>query len=320
MDTTFLPSTPNLSLRPAQFATLCLVSLAQIMLQGSPITGGLFLLAVLLESPIMAVMMTTAVVSANITAWILKFNNAHLNQGLYGFSAALVGLFVAVFFGITTASLILTVIGAILAMLIQAIGLYYRLPLYTLPFIVVSWGLYILATWLNIPTTTLATVSWSITVSLPITSLPILTWIDGGIIKATGQVMFLGSTLAGLLCLIGLGLNNFRQNHGKTALLALIAAGAGYAVAYVFGADNGELALGLWGYNSVLIISALADKKPWWWLIGVILGVSIQWLFDNFLDFGIMGGFLTLPFVLATWAVLAGFWISKQVKLNKQVK
>ena len=73
----------NLHPTLTQFGKISLVSIAQIMLQGSVLTGGLFLLAVLLESPIMAVMMMVAVVSANITALALKFNNVHLNQGLY---------------------------------------------------------------------------------------------------------------------------------------------------------------------------------------------------------------------------------------------
>lgn len=266
------------------------------MLQGSPITGGLFLLAVLLESPMMATMMMVAVVSANITALALKFNNVHLNQGLYGFSAALVGLFVAVFFGITITSLTLTVIGAILAMLIQAVGLYYRLPLYTLPFIVVSWGLYVLGAWLNVPITTLSTPTWHLAILAD----------DNGLIKSTGQVLFLDSTLAGFMCLIGLGFNNIRQNKGKFVLFALMAAVICWLLASLIGADKSQIALGLWGYNGVLIILALADKKPWLWLIGITIGIGIQWLFDTVLDFAVVGGFLTLPFVLAVWVIYLG--------------
>ena len=286
----------NLHPTLTQFGKISLVSIAQIMLQGSVLTGGLFLLAVLLESPIMAVMMMVAVVSANITALALKFNNVHLNQGLYGFSAALVGLFVAVFFGITITSLTLTVIGAILAMLIQAVGLYYRLPLYTLPFIVVSWGLYVLGAWLNVPITTLSTPTWHLAILAD----------DNSLIKSTGQVMFLGSVLAGFLCLIGLGLNDIRQNKGKFAVFALMASGVCWLLASLIGTDKTQIALGLWGYNGVLIVIALADKKPWLWLIGIIIGIGIQWLFNVVLDVTIVGGFLTLPFVLAVWVIHLG--------------
>lgn len=279
-----------------QFGKISLISIAQIMLQGSVLTGGLFLLAVVIESPIMASMMLLAVVTANITAIALKFDNTHLNQGLYGFSAALVGLFVAVFFGITATSLFLTLMGAMVAMLIQAVGLRHQLPLYTLPFIVVSWGLYVVATWLDIPTATLSTPTWHLAVLAN----------DNGIIKATGQVMFLGSVLAGFLCLIGLGLNDIRQNKGKFAVFALMAEGVCWLLASLIGADKSQIALGLWGYNGVLIVLALADKKPWLWLIGIIIGIGIQWLFNAVLDFTIVGGFLTLPFVLAVWVIYLG--------------
>lgn len=63
--------------------------------------------------------------------------------------------------------------------------------------------------------------------------------------------------------------------------------------------------MGLWGYNSVLTIIALADKKPWAWLLGIIITVAIQWGFTAFINFSLMGGFLTLPFVLAVWVILA---------------
>lgn len=279
-----------------QFCKINVISIAQIMLQNSLITGGFFLVAVLIESPLMLLMMLLAVCVANIGAVLFKLNSANLNQGLYGFSAALVGLFVAVFFQFNLASMALTSFGAILAM-----GLRYRLPLYTLPFIVVSWGLYVLANGLSLPANETNSM-WLVDMAW------IANGVVSGIVTATGQVMFLSSIPAGMLCLLGLGFGYFKHGHiksqGKHAMLAIMAAVCAFVLAGAIGVDKESLSMGLWGYNAMLIVLALMDKKPWLWFIGIVTGVAIQWFFDAFLDFTVVGGFLTLPFVLAVWVML----------------
>lgn len=273
------------------------------MLQNSPATGVFFLLAVMSENPTLFFMMGLATVFANATAYVLRLNPTHLHQGLYGFSPALVGLFVAVFFAVNWASVVLLLIGAAVAMGLQAVGLYYRLPLYTLPFIVASWGIYLLGAWLNLPTNHLSTLLIDISFDNPFIN---------GVLKSTGQVMFLGSIPAAVLCLIGFVANDFRQNQGKYAAFVLMAGAVAFGVAFVFGAERQMLAMGLWGYNSVLTVIALADKKPWVWLLGIVVTLFIQWLFTILFDFAFLGGFLTLPFVLAVWVVMAVVYLKNK--------
>ena len=71
-------------------------SYGQVMLQGNAITGLLFLLGIALNSPTMLLGSILAIISAFAVAKLCRYDVNIVQQGLYGFNAALVG--VAVFY------------------------------------------------------------------------------------------------------------------------------------------------------------------------------------------------------------------------------
>lgn len=272
-------------------------SLGQIMLQNSPLTGGLFFIAVAISSLSMALMMSVATIVALASARLLRLSWHNFNAGLYGFSAALVGLAMAMFVGNHWLALALSAVGALLAMLMQEWGLRYKLPLYTLPFIVVSWLMIALAEQLHISAQAPAQNQW-------LESFGMQAWASfaDATMRSVGQVMFLSSSIAGLLCWLGLAVNRI-----KSALLVLLATTLVIVVLYGLGGDNDVDVSGLWGFNSVLVALALFEDKAReviWISVGVIVALFIQWGFGFFAFFDAVGSYFTLPFVLAVWVVL----------------
>ncbi|HPB58408.1 MAG TPA: urea transporter, partial [Bacteroidales bacterium] len=69
-----------------------LKGLGQIMLQENSITGLLFLIGIFYGSPLMGLAALLAVICGTSTAYLLKYDKKEIHQGLYGFSAALVGV------------------------------------------------------------------------------------------------------------------------------------------------------------------------------------------------------------------------------------
>src|SRR6478736_2521344 len=124
-----------------------LKGVGQIMLQNNQWTGLLFLAGIFYDSIIMGVAAVLAVVTGTLTAKILKYDSDEINMGLYGFSATLVGVALTFYFKATPAIWITIVIGSALATIIQHFFIAKKIPVFTFPFIVITWiCLYLLNT------------------------------------------------------------------------------------------------------------------------------------------------------------------------------
>lgn len=81
-----------------EFMRQVLKGIGQIMLQNNALTGLLFVVGIAYSSITMAIGTLVATSSATFTAKLFKLNAANLKDGLYGFSAALVGVAFLLFF------------------------------------------------------------------------------------------------------------------------------------------------------------------------------------------------------------------------------
>lgn len=115
-------------------------SMSQIMLQTNIVTGLMFLLGIFIGMPLMGLMILLATITSTATAKVLRFNSIEINIGLYGFNAALVGAAAAFYVSPLLSVLIITVAGSIIATLLQHLFLRYNVKVFTLPFILVTWG------------------------------------------------------------------------------------------------------------------------------------------------------------------------------------
>ena len=265
---------------------------SQIFLQESAWCGAMLLAAIALQNWTWALACLLGCAVASLTGLALK-EGVGLAQGLLGFNGALAGLAVAVLLqpgpwvwgGVTVASLLSTGV-------FQVWRKRSRLPPYTAPFVLVTWGLMALGAPLGLPMAGPAG-------SAP----PLLGGPWDGALRGVGQVVFLDHALSGLLCLIALAVSGLRP-----ALLALTASLLALLLAHMANLSAHTALLGVYGFNAVLTVLALRPQVKGfgaWWLTGVALSLLVLLGFQRA---GLPA--LTAPFVLTTWCLM---WAQRRV-------
>jgi urea transporter len=273
--------------------------IGQIFFQENAITGGVFVLGILWNSPIMAI---GAVVGSLIgwgTAVLAKFDESEISAGIFGFNSSLVGIATLFFFRPSVGSIALLIVGCIAAAFVtRLMRRYVPFPTYTTPFIVTTWAVFFLGMALGVARVEPAVVDGTKEVAASSSAfVPSIEAVFHGI----GQVKFQGSVLTGLLFLVGIALSDWR--HAAWVLLASVIA---TSMAYLAHCPTADIVLGLYGYNATLAAIALflwrrSVIPP---LLGILLSVPLT---EYFPMLGLPT--LTAPFVLATWLVLAFGWI-----------
>ena len=138
-----------------RFLDINLRSVGQVMFQNNPLTGILFLAAIIWGSysaglPRVAIAGVLAVVVANLTAQWLNADRELLHSGLYGYNGILVGLALATFLSPNALMWVYVVLGAsvsVIAMLGTANAVKpWGLSSLTFPFVLTTW-LLLLATY-----------------------------------------------------------------------------------------------------------------------------------------------------------------------------
>lgn len=268
----------------------------QIMLQENAWTGLFFLAGIFCGSAVMGLASLLAVVAGTYTARFLKYDEAEINSGLYGFSAVLVGVALTCLFqpGIVVWLAVLT--GASLAAVVQHFFIVKKIPAFTFPFILVTWFFLFL---------------FSIAPGLGVSSAEAGYFFPENSVSAVllgyGQVIFQDSAWAGFLFFTGVMIHcPLAAAYGLAGAIlgGIIAYGLGEPVEYIY--------LGLLGYNAVLCAITFAGKEFQDVLLAflsVVLSVIIVVLMRR-LDLPA----LTFPFVLASWITL----ILKKVIYGKE--
>lgn len=268
------------------FVTITLKGLGQIMLQENAVTGLLFLIGICYGSFIMGVTALLATVCGTATALFLKYDKSEIDQGLYGFSAALVGVALLLFLKPVVLSWILVIIGASSATIIQHFFIKRKIPVFTLPFVLVTWLMLFFAN--NYFTTTLAAPTSAIVSTTDY-------FIFG--FKGYGQVIFQDNLVAGLLFFIAVFISS-----PISALYGFIGAVLSAIIAFKLSVPINDISIGLFSYNAVLCAIVFAGnqiKDGIWVLLSVLLSLfaSLLMVKFNFIP-------LTFPFVLASCVTL----------------
>lgn len=264
----------------------------QVMLQASALTGLLFMVGIGVGSLPMLVGALVGALSGLLSAHLLRFDTSAISQGLYGFNASLVGLALFFFHAPNAMLTGLVVAGAILSTLLMHV-MRLRLasvPPLTAPFVLSTWLMLFVASYLQLPLQLPA----GVLESADIEAGHFLAMLSG-----VGQVMFQNSWVAGLLFLTGLALHSRR-----TAAWAALGSWFGLLFARWLGFPEASVALGIYGFNAALVAIALTTRfgnNVFPTLLGILLSV---WMTREFQVATIPA--LTLPFVLATWMILAG--------------
>ncbi|WP_428034318.1 urea transporter [Amphritea sp.] len=272
-----------------------LSSFSQIMLQNNRLTGVLLLIAVVVYSPVMAVAaILGCVVNQLFSLMLLRRSSgqyAQLEQGLYGFNGALVGLAMSYLWPLSgPLVLMLTMMATLLATIIGHClkGLNY--PLYTLPFILSVWLFWLLFGSQHLAGSGIADVSAITGASAMEINL------FRSVLSGIGQVMFLNSGVSGALLLAGLLIVS-----RVAALVVVFAVILSLVVSMLLAFPIPQIALGIYSYNVVLLVLALLSRgnfRPLTVVCGVLLAVLLTRLLQLF---DVMP--LTAPFVLSVWVL-----------------
>lgn len=269
-----------------RFLRIILRGLGQIMLQENAATGLLFLVGIFYGSPFMGIAALLAVSSGTTTAFLLRYDKTEIEKGLYGFSAALIGPALILYFDPVWQIWLAIIIGSILATVLQHAFIIRKIPVFTLPFVLVTWGTILLfqQVYPLAPSKLLEAV-------IPVGQ----NWLFA--FNGFGQVIFQGSIFAGLLFFTGVLIQS-----PISALFGLAGALLAGTLSYCFAVPIGEIGMGLFSYNAVLCAIVFAGnqvKNGIWALISVVLALAIGLTMYHYNLTQ-----LTFPFVAATCTTL----------------
>lgn len=264
------------------FVNIALKSLGQIMLQNNAVTGLLFLFGIFFGSITMGIAALLAVCCGNLTAKFLRYPKEEIKQGLYGFSAALVGVALILFYKPVFGIWFFIAIGSILATIIQHFFIRKKIPVFTLPFVMVTWALIFLINTFFPEMRIIAPAS------------VIETHDFAFAIKGYAQVIFQDNITAGILFFVAVFVSS------PVAALYGLAGGIVTAILSLhFSVPVTDIEVGLYSFNAVLCGIVFAGDKPKdgiWALLAVVLSFSFSWLIFKYELIQ-----LTFPFVAASF-------------------
>ncbi|GGB81214.1 transporter [Marinobacterium zhoushanense] len=268
-----------------QFIRSFLTGFSQIMLQSNSLTGLFFLAAIAVNSVPMCLAAVAGSLTAYLGAWASGAGRAHLEQGLYGYNGALVGLACALYWPAGTELLVILPLAALVStglMRLFVERLFFQrisCPAYTAPFI--------LSIWL---------VASAVEVEPASTVVVTRSGIDN-LLLGFGQVLLLDQPIASLLILVGLAFASRRALCWGAVAVVLSSGGA-----FLLGGVPEDIFSGAYAYNAVLVAIALSARAE--------LGVMV--VFAAILLSVILTGWLqqcgvpvlTAPFVISSWLAL----------------
>lgn len=272
--------------------------IGQIFLLNNALSGLLIVIGIAVENFSQSFVILLAAWLAQWTASTNPcFADSNRQSGLYSFSPALVGVALWVFFKPSLILWLLLVVGSILAAGLQALFIKRNIPVYTLPFILITWLLYFLIQHYSLALPVLSSDSQNIYSSAP-------TGIFIPALKSYGQVIFQNSWWSGLFFAIAIFIHS-----PKAFIYSVIGLTTSLYLATHLQYPQNAFNLGLCGYNSVLTSLALYYSqerfKTFWVVLGSLIAFFIYNLFTQYspisTSFLNVGGVLTLPFVLGTW-------------------
>ncbi|PWN64267.1 urea transporter [Chryseobacterium viscerum] len=275
------------------FLDTILKGIGQIMLQENRWTGLLFLIGIFMGSWQCGVGVLLSTAAGTFTAMKLRYNKSEINAGLYGFSAALVGVALSFLFETTLLIWVLIVLGGALAAVIQHFFIQKKIPVFTFPFIIITWVLvFTLHHFTHIPPS--AMLSSEV---IPTQYDDLLSCTNG-----FGEVIFQGGVLSGMIFFLAVFISS-----PIAALYGLAASILGAGLSQLNGEPVKEIHMGLFGFNAVLSAIAFSGIKKTdglWVLIAVFLTIVIDDLLIDNHCLDIVGGVFTFPFVAGTWITL----------------
>ena len=274
--------------------------LGQVMFQNNAVSGLLFFVGISFSSLIlgMAAILGTAI--STTTAQLLKYSKYEIEDGIYGFNGALVGVAICFYFGLSPISIGVLVIASFLSTILMK-EMKRVIPAFTAPFVLITWLVIVL----------LLFVFQQPVVAPPLAQSDSLD-LFSSISKGFSEVGFQDNIVSGVLFFLAL-----LANSKISAVYALYGSLVGALLALIFSQPFTLVNGGIFGYNAILCAIVLGGAK-WRSILWVTLAIFLSVILNiGFAATGIIA--LTSAFVLATWIVLYIQFIMKR-QTRKELK
>ena len=238
----------------SSFLSASLKGISQVIFIENVVSGIIILLAITISSYELGII---ALLSAFVGTFIGKIcgaNERSINQGLVGYNSVLTGLALTLFLS-GPYHWIIALVGAAITTIITAAIMHAmrntEIPILTLPFIILTWFMLLVSYRLKAIKLSPGFVPqdlsrWELNIEGD------LDWIEGAS-HGMGQIYFLDNSLSGFLLFIALFWAGW-----KLGVYAIIGNSVALLVAYVLGGEHSLIIEGLYGYNAILAILAVA--------------------------------------------------------------
>lgn len=299
----------------AGFVDINLRGIAQVMLQNNPLTGVLFLAAIVwgafaAGAPEVLFAGLLALLTATLTAMWLRVDAQALRDGLYGYNAVLVGLALPTFLAPSPLLWAYVMLGgavSVVATLATAnLIRTWHLSALTFPFVIVTWALLLAAFAFAGLGGGVPPYAGEVTSLDPAASNPLdLAAFIAGVYNGISQVFLKASVVSALLFVAGLAVSSI-----PAALFALGGAVLAVISAHLLGAESDLVSAGLLGFSPVLtaitvgtVFYAPSLRVAPYAALATVFTVIVQAAMNvAFAPLGIPA--LTAPFVLTAWLFL----------------
>lgn len=277
--------------------------ISQVVLTDNVVSGLIFLIAITVSDYRLGIVALASAIIGTLIGYIGGADRTIVDKGLFGFNSVLIGLAVFIFFTGTVRWGIALVGAAFVAIFTAAMMEFLKnlqIPVLTSPYVIMTWILLLASYNLKIFHLTPQLVPqylahWSIS------SGGTLNIIDG-LIDGIGQVFFESYRLSAILIIVGI----FWADR-KLGIYAVLGTVIGWLTAYSLQPSYALINLGLYGYNAVLTMIAVAGTfdadSPFALIRGIIATIIVVPITASIntllLPYGIPP--LTMPFVLVTW-------------------
>ncbi|AJC95191.1 urea transporter [Staphylococcus hyicus] len=284
-----------------------LKNISQVVLLENVWTGLLILLALWIGDWKVGLAAMIGSAMSLLTAPMFGYSRAEIHAGLSGFNSVLVAIALSIFMVMTWQTVMICLIATIIVMplskAMQTVFQRYHLPELTAPFVLITWMILLMNQQFKFLRSTVNVLPLKhvakIDVSQPLH--PIAAFFNG-----ISQIFLVENVISGILIIIA-----FFIASRWAGIFVIIANLLAMTFVYVLGSDMMALNHGLFGYNLILTVMAMAVtfrarthyNRYLMFILVIVLTPMSYGAIATFLEpFGIP--ILTLPFIIVTWVLL----------------
>jgi len=238
--------------------------------------------------------------SSVVTAKLFRYDPESIKNGIYSFSAALVGISVFTLLPFTYIAFILVLFGGVLSTLLMHLMITKipSMPALTTPFILSTWIIVLIIDYLTLAIPSIDDQTGHLNQEIIVTPIT-LSFVDAlnGAFSGVGQVMLQDNWLSGAVFCCALLFSS-----SKAAVGAILASLIGFVIATWLGFSQDKAIMGLYGFNACLVAITLIDRFPnkyWFILFAILLSVLLTRAFEE-----VIIPALTAPFVMTVWFII----------------